>query len=53
LPLTGEDRDRPAALVGSEMDLGGQPAPRPTQRLPEPSISLPSGQILVIRCGPL
>ena len=53
LTLTGEDSDRPAGLVRGEMDLGGQPAARPGQRLPEPSIPLPSGQILVVRSCPL
>jgi hypothetical protein len=43
LPGAGHPRQRPAPAVSQQVDLAGQPAPRPAQRLP----------ILVIRLSPL
>jgi hypothetical protein len=42
LPGAGHPGQRPAPSVGEQVDLGGQPAPRPAQRLP----------VLVIRPRP-
>jgi hypothetical protein len=42
LPSAGHPGQRPAASVSEQVDLGGQPAPGPAQRLP----------VLVIRLSP-
>ena len=40
LPGAGHPGQRPAAGIGKQVDLGGQPAPGPAQRLPIPVIRL-------------
>ena len=60
LPGAGDPGQRPAAGIGEQVDLGGQPAPGPAQRLPVlagPGRRRRGGRrVLVIRwsppCGP-
>ena len=56
LPGAGHPGQRPAASIGEQVNLGGQPAPGPAQRLPllRPGRLGPRGRrILVIRFSPL
>ena len=57
LPGAGDPGQRPAAGIGEQVDLGGQPAPGPAQRLPflaGPGRVRPGGRrVLVIRWSPL
>ena len=56
LPGAGHPGQRPATSIGEQVNLGGQPAPGPAQRLPllRPGRLGPRGRrILVIRFSPL